>query len=1044
LNLDRGYWYDVKWKAYHTGIGAGAAFTVWINGTKIFNEVPITPNHHLSGAVAVGTRSYDASFDNIRVYKDTNVTVGGLQAGQKVSLYADNGTLLKSATAAGAAVTLGLDIFSFPLSGYFTVTATDGSTVVLTTAVMKDIYGGDAYNYVTPATSGSTWRYLPKGTFLSKPFDAGMNVTWLNIGWNGQKPANTNFSFRTRTALTMAGLALAVWSAPITVSGSAITSPFNQWFQFEAKLNTTDITKTPEIDDVSITYKAFPAFDIQITQDSPAVYPNDIVVYNITYDQVGIDIAKDVWITDTLPAILTFVNSSADVVRTGSVWHFTNVLPGSHNLLVVRARVSKDAADGATIRNNASIKFTDTLDAVIGTIVAEDTVTMVQRPSFLLGLKGPATAAPGDLINYTMNYNMTGSGEVKPLWLNVTLDKNLTVTGSSAEAWRSGASWHIPGNHTVQTINLTAKVNSSVAEGAKLKVSAVLNHTFPNGYMPAGVMAGPVETTVVRPILDLGKTVDMVTALPGDIVTYKIYFNNTGTADGKLIIGDVLAPELELLNSNAEANRTGTTWTFASVPAGSHNVLSIRARIKNDTLENITIKNVATGNLSTASGVGLGLFNTNAVSTRIGFLPRPKITVAIVVDKAKAEWNDTVNFTIYYNNTGEDAASSVSIKEQLPKGLTYLSSDAEGNRIGNNWDFTTVPTGGHSFKVKAKVDPGTANKTVLTNQVTLNYTGPRGKDMPGTKATASVTVYKPGTLPTGDKTRPSITDRKPAPNANNVPTNARIEITFSKPMNRSETQRAFSITPQVSGNFSWDGNKLIFTPDKPLAKGQKYIIKIEPYAKDTVGNLINPISSWSFTVQGKSGGGNAVADWLCLGGIIALIAVILAVVGYWVVNRKKGKAPARPSTRRPQTMDEGLEEPTTLPPKYGPKPRPRSIPVVPATAQEEEVIPEAPKEEPVVEQVPEPAVTEEAPRIQERPVEAPVKEEAVIQQEPPKPEEPVAEPVKEEAPPVPEEKPPEPVKEKTVEPGPPKVEPETPKVEKKTSDLDDILKKLRE
>jgi uncharacterized repeat protein (TIGR01451 family) len=1060
LSLDRGYWYDVKWKTYHTGTGAGAAFTVWINGTKIFNEVPINPVHHLTGAVALGTRAYDASFDNLRLYKDTNITVGGLQAGQKVSLYADNGTLLKSATAAGAAVILGLDIFSFPLSGYFNVTRTDGSTVVLTTAGMKDIYGGDSYNYVTPATSGSVWRYLSKGTFLSKPFDAGMNVTWLNIGWNGQKPANTNFSFRTRTALTMAGLALAVWSAPITVSGSAITSPFNQWFQFEAKLNTTDITKTPEIDDVSITYKAFPAFDIQITQDPPAVYPNDILVYNITYNQVGIDIAKDVWITDTLPSILTFVNSSADAVRTGSVWHFTNVPPGSHNLLVVRARVSKDATDGATIRNNASIKFTDTLDAVIGTVVAEDAVTMVLRPSFLLGLKGPATAAPGDVINYTMNYNKTGNGDAKTLWLNVTLDKNLTITGSSAEPWRTGASWHIPGNQTVETINLTAKVNSSVALGAKLKVSEVLNHTFPNDYMPAGVKAGPVETTVIGPTIDFRKTVDMATALPGDIIIYKIYFNNTGTAGGKLTVGDVLAPELELLNSSAEANRTGANWTFASVPVGSHNVLSIRTRIKNDTLENIVIKNVATGILSTAAGVELGKNNTNEVSTKVGFLPRPKITVAIVVDEAKAEWNDTVNFTIYYNNTGEDAASSVSIKEQLPKGLTYLSSDAEGNRIGNNWDFTTVPTGGHSFKVKAKVDPGTANRTVLTNQVTLNYTGPRGKDMPGSKAAAAVTVYKPGTLPPGDKTRPSITDRKPVPDATNVPTNARIEITFSKPMNKTETQRAFSITPQVSGNFSWNGNTLIFTPDKPLAKGQKYIIKIEPYAKDTVGNLINPISSWSFTVQGKSGGGNAVANWLCLGGIIALIAVILAAVGYWLVNRKKGKAPARPSTRRPQTMEEGLEEPTTLPPKYGPKPRPRPVPVVPAVAPEEEVIPEAPKEEPVEEKGPEPAMREEPPLIQEEPVVVPVQEEVGIVQEPPKPEErivepareeapvepeeKVAEPVKEEAPPNPEEKPPEPVKEEAAEPGPPKVEPETKKEEKKPSDLDDILKKLRE
>jgi hypothetical protein len=51
-------------------------------------------------------------------------------------------------------------------------------------------------------------------------------------------------------------------------------------------------------------------------------------------------------------------------------------------------------------------------------------------------------------------------------------------------------------------------------------------------------------------------------------------------------------------------------------------------------------------------------------------------------------------------------------------------------------------------------------------------------------------------------------------------------------MNQSATENSFSITPAVLGDFSWVGDKLIFTPLSPFNQGVQYTVKITGDAKD--------------------------------------------------------------------------------------------------------------------------------------------------------------------------------------------------------------------
>ncbi|MCX7679502.1 MAG: Ig-like domain-containing protein [Spirochaetes bacterium] len=82
----------------------------------------------------------------------------------------------------------------------------------------------------------------------------------------------------------------------------------------------------------------------------------------------------------------------------------------------------------------------------------------------------------------------------------------------------------------------------------------------------------------------------------------------------------------------------------------------------------------------------------------------------------------------------------------------------------------------------------------------------------------------------------------------NVSRFSSIAIEFSKPMDPSSVENAFSIKPHASGKFHWSGGNSIFTfsPDAPLGMETAYTITISPSAKDTRGLTLREIFSVQF------------------------------------------------------------------------------------------------------------------------------------------------------------------------------------------------------
>ena len=130
----------------------------------------------------------------------------------------------------------------------------------------------------------------------------------------------------------------------------------------------------------------------------------------------------------------------------------------------------------------------------------------------------------------------------------------------------------------------------------------------------------------------------------------------------------------------------------------------------------------------------------------------------------------------------------------------------------------------------------------------------------GTNTTTGLSVpFNNTQIITVDRTAPTVTPVSPEDGATKVSRTTTISATFSEAMNKTSVEEAFSVDG-VTGEFSWAGNKMTFTPSNALAYNTKYTVTVSTTAKDEAGNPL-AVDYWAFTTKKKTtGGGGAPRD----------------------------------------------------------------------------------------------------------------------------------------------------------------------------------------
>jgi Tol biopolymer transport system component len=81
--------------------------------------------------------------------------------------------------------------------------------------------------------------------------------------------------------------------------------------------------------------------------------------------------------------------------------------------------------------------------------------------------------------------------------------------------------------------------------------------------------------------------------------------------------------------------------------------------------------------------------------------------------------------------------------------------------------------------------------------------------------------------------------------------NSQIGLTFTEAMNRRSVERAFHLSPRVSGDFVWSGNELVFTPQRPLGYDTQYSLTVDSTASGASGKRLFRAYRSSFRTQSE-------------------------------------------------------------------------------------------------------------------------------------------------------------------------------------------------
>jgi len=107
-------------------------------------------------------------------------------------------------------------------------------------------------------------QYVSSGTFESERFDSGTFSTWKTLNWSAITPPGTELKFQLQSANTYEGLGDKTFTGPedssttfYTTSGQSICEchESDRWLQYKAFLSTTNLSTTPVLEEVSITYR---------------------------------------------------------------------------------------------------------------------------------------------------------------------------------------------------------------------------------------------------------------------------------------------------------------------------------------------------------------------------------------------------------------------------------------------------------------------------------------------------------------------------------------------------------------------------------------------------------------------------------------------------------------------------------------------------------------------------------------------------------------------------------------------------------------------
>jgi len=483
-----------------------------------------------------------------------------------------------------------------------------------------------------------------------------------------------------------------------------------------------------EDDQASVTLTPATA-DLSLTKSVNTATPNlgSNVTFTLTVANAGPNGATNVAVTDILPAGLTFVSSSPGqgTFNSGTgLWTVGSVASGGNASLQITASVDSTG----TKTNVAEITASDQRDpdsTPNNNAPAEDdraSITVTPPVADLSLTKTVNTATPnvGQNVTFTITVNNAGPSPAAGVAVTDLLPAGLTFVASTGSqgTYDSGTGlWTIGAlpNSGNATLQILARVNTTGVKTNTAQISASDQadpDSTPNNSLENEDDQASISLTPQISDLSLTKTVSEMSPNIGQNVTFTVTVANAGfNAATNVAVTDRLPEGMTFVSSTPSQgsyNRNNGVWTVGTINAGATAMLQILATPTTVGTKTNTAEITASDQFDPDSTP-----NNNAPSeddqASVALTPQvADLSVAKTISDTTPDVGSNSTFTITVSNAGPNSATNVSLTDNLPAGIVFVSAaPTQGtyNAGTGIWTVGTISSGGvATLQIIARVD----------------------------------------------------------------------------------------------------------------------------------------------------------------------------------------------------------------------------------------------------------------------------------------------------------------------------------------------------
>jgi uncharacterized repeat protein (TIGR01451 family) len=516
-----------------------------------------------------------------------------------------------------------------------------------------------------------------------------------------------------------------------------------------------------------------------LTNASGPVQPGDLIQYSMTVSNSGQDAAKNVVLTDAIPANTQFVPGSLVVASGANTGAKTDAAGDDQaefnvgtNSVVFRLGTGANATTGGTLAIGASttVQFEVRVNASTPdqtTVTNQATVTAVgvtsgfpltvlsSAASFLVHpladlsltktIDNP-TPNVGGTVNFTLNLSNLGPSPATGVQVTDVLPSGLTFVSATPSQGSYNASTGLWTAGTITTTSpQTLMIQATVVSSAAQTNTATITHSAqsdPN----AGNNTASVTETPQQANLTLSKTVSNPAPNVGDTISFTVALRNTGPNTATNVqVTDLLPAGLTFISatpSQGNYNSGTGAWSVGTVDvAGGVRSLVINATVVSPAAQT----NTAT--ISHSDQFDPNTANTSATATETP--QQADLVLSKTVDNPTPNVGATINYTLIIADNGPAPATNVQVMDLLPTSVQFIAafpSQGSYNSATGVWTVGTVDTtSSRTLRIQATVvtaastfntatishsdqfDPNTANNTASV------ATSPQQADLAVTK-----------------------------------------------------------------------------------------------------------------------------------------------------------------------------------------------------------------------------------------------------------------------------------------------------------------------